>query len=80
MPNQNSQLPNSMQYLLDGGSLLHGVLFDTGQTWEEICNSFSRSLSKKYGHAIVIFDGYQSGPATEDAVHARSIDGPGTTV
>ena len=53
------------QYVLDGGSLLHRISWAKDKTYCETAKS------SRYGRAIVIFDGYGSGPSTKDMTHLR---------
>lgn len=67
---------STVQYILDGGALLHRIPWSIGSTWMEICNCYVRYVMEKYNKAIVVFDGYNSGPNTKDATHAKRC-GPG---
>ena len=47
-----------VQYVLDGGALLHRIPWLRGTaTYQDICNLSCKYFSKKYGEAIVVFDG-----------------------
>ena len=59
------------QYVLDGGSLLHRVIWRKGSTYEQICTSFAKYVKQEYGSAVVVFDGYEKGPSTKDNTHRR---------
>ena len=47
-----------VQFVLDGGSLLQRIQWTRGATYREICTVYTDYVAKKYGEAIVIFDGY----------------------
>jgi hypothetical protein len=49
----------SCVYVIDGGYLLHRVVWQTGQTFGSICDSYVDFVKSKYTEkAVVIFDGY----------------------
>ena len=43
-------------------------------TYEDICTVYTAYVVKKYGKAIVVFDGY-SGRSTKDMIHQRRSKG-----
>ncbi len=49
-----------VQYVLDGGALLHRIPWPRGfpKYWE-LCLLYSDYVSWKYGQATIVFDGYQ---------------------
>ena len=51
---------NDLQYVLDGGALLHRIVWPSpgSATYKEVCNLYCSYVTKKYGTAIVVFDGY----------------------
>ena len=56
---QNSPvLTGEVQYVLDGGSLLQRIPWTRGTTYRDICTVYTEYVTKKYGEAIVVFDGY----------------------
>ena len=59
------------QYILDGGSLLHRVMWRKGSTYDEISRPFAKFTHQEYGKAVIVFDGYESGPSTKDNTHRR---------
>jgi len=59
-----------VQYVLDGGSLLHRVPWPPETTYSSICDMYVAYVGK-YGSTIVVFDGYQDGPSTKDNTHQR---------
>lgn len=63
------------QYVIDGGSLLHRIHWQSGLSFGEICQRYIDSVERKYSKAIVVFDGYASGPDTKDATHQRRTKG-----
>ena len=58
-------------YVLDGGSLLHRLAWNKNSTYDAISDHYVDFVNKNYPNAIVIFDGYESGPSTKDMTHQR---------
>ena len=72
---QNSpEIPNDIMFVLDGGSLLQRIPWKSGMTYREICTMYTSYVSKKYGEAIVVFDGYNES-STKEMVHQRRNKG-----
>lgn len=68
---------SEIQYVLDGGSLLHRIPWPRGSpTYREICMLYCDYVTRKYGKAIVIFDGYL-GQSTKHMTHQRRAAGRG---
>lgn len=61
----------NVQYILDGGALLHRLPWPRGSTYESVSQLYVTYVTHKYGAATIIFDGYQDGPTTKDATHMR---------
>ena len=79
-----SILPGSsetVQYVLDGGALLHRVPWTRGATYDQIFEQYSAYVIRKYGRTIVVFDEYSDNPSTKDCAHIRRSGGTiGVTV
>ena len=68
-----ASLPDSVSYVLDGGSLLHRISWAKGQTYNEICDSYVDYVIKRYGEGTtVVYDGK---PSTKDTTHVRRTKG-----
>ena len=76
LPDQVLQLPMDPQYVLDGGALLQRIPWRKGATFQEICTVYTEYVTRKYGDAMVVFDGYQS-KSTKDMTHQRRTKGQG---
>ena len=63
------------QHLLDGGPLVHRIPWQRGTTYNDICRLYTNYVTRRYGHAIVVFDGYQEEPSTKDGAHERRTGG-----
>ena len=59
------------QFVLDGGALLHRVIWPHGLTYDAICNMYIQYVERRYGKATVVFDGYDDGPSTKVCTHQR---------
>ena len=71
----------TVQYVVDGGALLHRIHWTRGATYDQIFEQYSAYVIKKYGRVIVVFDGYSTKPSTKDCAHMRRSDGTiGVTV
>lgn len=58
-PEAKTQPEGNVQYVLDGGALLHRVPWPRGSpTYKEVCDLYCSYVRRKYGRAIVVFDGY----------------------
>ena len=57
------------QYVLDGGALLHRIP-NGFPTYRELCLLYCDYATRKYGAAIIVFDGYTS-PSTKDMTHRK---------
>ncbi|KAJ8873862.1 hypothetical protein PR048_024698 [Dryococelus australis] len=63
----------NVQYVLDGGSLLHRAPWKPGDTYHNIANSYVNFTFLNYGRAIVVFDDYDSAPFIKDITHRWRI-------
>jgi len=68
---RNTVLPQNVQYVLDGGALLHRIPWNSGETYERISSHYVRYVGDRYGNAVIVFDGYVSAPSTKDVAHSR---------
>ena len=60
-----------VQYVLDGGALLHRVPRPRGFTYESVSHLYVGYVTQKYRAAAIFFDGYNDDPTTKDATHLR---------
>ena len=67
-------LQGTVQYVLDGGALLHRIPWPRGSTYKDICHRYTDYVTKKYKDAIVVFDGYST-TNTKDVTHQRRAKG-----
>ena len=64
-----------VQYVLDGGSLLHRIPWSFGSTFHQICTEYTNLVERHYGKCHVVFDGYENGPSIKDVTHQRRTKG-----
>ena len=64
-------LPNNMQYVLDGGSLLHRLRapLRKGSSFGEIVQAYVQFVDEHYPNSVFVSDGYNSGPSTKALTH-----------
>ena len=79
VPSQ-AQPSHNFKYVLDGGALLHRITWQIGDTYEKISQDYSNYVTKKYGQAVVVFDGYHAGPSMKDSTHQRRVGCQGQKV
>ena len=72
-----TQLKGNVQYVLDGGAFLHRVPWLRGSpTYKVVRDLYCTYVQRKYGRAIVVFDGNNEMSAKGyDAVEARIREG-----
>ena len=74
------EIPADVQYVLDGGALVQRIPWSRGAIYKYIFNTYTEYVMRKYGEAIVAFDGYE-GTSTKDINHQKRSKGKaGTTV
>ena len=54
-------VPATDCYVLDGGSLLHRLPWNKGDSYGSIAESYAEFTVRNYGLATVVFDGYGAG-------------------
>ena len=74
------ELPSDVHYVLDGGALLQRVPWSKGETFEAVCERYVEYVSRRYGKATIVFDGYESGPGIKDVTHRRRGHGAGSFI
>ena len=75
-PDVSLQLSSDVKYVLDGGSLLHKVLWTKRKTFNEIFNLHVDYVIKNYREGTtIVFDGYDGNPSTKEVTHIRRTKG-----
>jgi hypothetical protein len=72
--NKDVAIPKESKYVIDGGALLHRIPWTCGATFSSIIDSHTNYVLKKYGKAVVVFDGYTAA-STKDMAHKRRAKG-----
>ena len=68
--------PNCAHHVLDGGSLLHKVVWKRGMTYKEICKRYNDYVKKHYGqNCSSLFDRYSANASTKNITHLRRSKG-----
>lgn len=68
----SESLPTSIQFVIDGGYLLHKVRWLKRVTLGEILQQYANYLTSNYdSSAVVVFDGYEDEASTKDHEHKR---------
>ena len=66
----------NVQYVLDGGALLHRVPWPRQVKYQEVCRIYCQYVLRKYGNqTVVVFDGYDNQPSTKSMTHQRRSAG-----
>ena len=47
------------------------ILWPSGEKFDAICSRYVQYVWDKYRSPVIVFDGYQNGPSTEDNTHSR---------
>lgn len=64
-------ISDTAHYVVDGGALLHRVIWPLGVSYDTICSLYVQYIKRRYPRATIVFDGYESGPTTKDCTHTR---------
>ena len=70
---EDCNVQNVERYVIDGGYLLHRVVWDKQSTYQEIIQKYLHYIESHYGKCTVVFDGYQDGPSIKDHEHFRRL-------
>ncbi|GFO01028.1 hypothetical protein PoB_002753300 [Plakobranchus ocellatus] len=62
---------SDIEYVLDGGYLLHGIPWRRSDTFAAIDQTYVEYVQRMYMKPRIVFDGYNDGPSTKDATHLR---------
>ena len=68
---QECKLPTGGLFVLDGGALLHRIIWHHGLTFKEICHVYIKYVLCKYGKCVIVFDGYSEQHSVKDMTHLR---------
>ena len=71
---ESQQTPRPVEdvrYVVDGGALIHRVIWPHGVTYDAVCSMYVQYVQRRYGNATIVFDGYDQGPSTKGCAHQR---------
>ena len=72
LPPGSADLPQDPVYVIDGGHLLHSVVWPCPATYAEICQTYVSHVLTHYGlTATVVFDGYADFSSTKSEEQKR---------
>ncbi len=66
-----ADLEMGLQFIVDGGGLLHKFAWPKNASYSEICAMYIRHVRNNYGSACVVFNGYH-GSSTKDEAQLPS--------
>ena len=75
-----NDLGGSAYFVIDGGALLHRVVWPRGVTYNAICLLYIQYVWHRYPRATIVFDGNDNGPTTKDCTHQQRGHGCGPAV
>lgn len=61
--------PGHVSYVIDGGNLLHSVVWQRPATFKQICQQYTSYVIAHFGKATIVFDGYDEEHSTKDEEH-----------
>jgi len=69
---ENQTVACADRFVLDGGCLLHRVVWPPDSTYAEIVSHYVQYVKRHYGHKChIVFDGYSVAPTPKDLEHER---------
>ena len=68
-------IPDDANFVIDGGYLLHAVVWQKQSTYRVVCEAYKTYIIKHYHEdATVVFDGYAGLPSTKPAEQNRRAE------
>ena len=64
-------VPPCNMHVLDGGCLLHRVVWPKSATYLDVMNAYLGYIRRHYSSCVVVFNGYGSGPSIKDSEHTQ---------
>lgn len=73
-PQRTELSSESLIHVVDGGYLLHRVVWQQKETFENITNKYVEYVQRHYQpHSIIVFDGYPDGAAMKSTKYAERL-------
>ncbi len=66
-----NEVPVGVVYVIDGGAMLQRLPWPKAISYRNLCQLYVQFVRKHYHDALIVFDGYSSGPSTKDETHQR---------
>ena len=66
----SSAAQGDIQYILNGGAVLHRISFKGGKSYDQIFHKYVQYVSNHFGKPVVL-DGFQNGPSTKVMTHIK---------
>lgn len=74
MPLSNDTLFGNSTHVIDGGFLLHRVVWHHNQSFAAICTNYVQYVERHYGlNAVIVFDGYPANAANKNTKSAERL-------
>ena len=68
----HANIPGNAVFVVDGGHLLHTVVWPEGGTYRDVCNAYITYTQNHFGGgSTIVFDGYASKNSTKECEHRR---------
>ena len=67
-------IPANVQWVIDGGMLIHLIPWKRGSTYQEIFDSYIKFISVRFPQGKIVFDGYLNS-SIKDGTHTRRTKG-----
>ena len=68
---RSTPLSKGIQYIIDGGALLHRIPWAKNEQHSEILNHYATYVTQKYPSATNVFDGYDGGANIKDMAQSK---------
>ncbi len=73
-PNAPGPSEDNCVYVIDGGSLIHRILWQKGSTYDTIYQNYMNYVNRRYRNPITVFDGYNDGPSTKNSTDLKRVE------
>ena len=69
---QHANIPGNAIFVVDGGHLLHTVVWPEGGTYRDVCDAYITYTQNHFGGgSTVVFDGYANKYSTKEGEHRQ---------
>ena len=74
--NDTTSDSSNINYVVDGGYLLHRVVWEKASTYKEILHLYQKYENEHYGKCAIAFNGYVPVPSTKDHENTKRLMKP----